>query len=146
MIYIRYKLLKYFIFVSVTTDSWSNHGYSIYIFNFITFLIQFLLWRNTLHCWKNCCHKQCKSIFMFIWIQPFLIIHVNTTMHAYTINYYCFCRHYSTVCALQVISFFFLIRSTIIGNSEVILVGFFNEYIFCMIWLIPYFQCNHIHT
>ena len=37
-------------------------------------------------------------------ILSFLSLHVNTTMHDYTINNYCYRHNYFNACALQVIT------------------------------------------
>ena len=58
------------------------------------------------------------------------------TMHAYTIDYHCYCYHYFTVCALQVTFFMVLsIQSTITGNSKV-------SAFFCFDWI----QFSHVLT
>ena len=64
-----------------------------------------LLWIQTL-CWWNNHFK-----FLIPW-QYSRILHVNTKIHADMINYYCFCCHYFTACALQVICLIFLFDLT----------------------------------
>ena len=60
---------------------------------------------------------------------------------------FCFCHHYFTVCALQVISFIILsIQLNIAGNSEVRAVICFEWIHFFTIRLIPYLRWVHIHT
>ena len=130
MIYIRYNLLNYFaFFVSeirflvkslLAVITFAILACIIYIFNCITFLIQFLRWIRTLCCWNNLCRGEGKSSFLFIPIPPFRIPRVNTTMHYYTINIYCYLHHYFTVCSLQVIRFIVLsIQSIISINGEI---------------------------
>ena len=52
-----------------------------------TFLPQFLLWSHNFHCWK----KTAGQVVLFIRIQLFIDLHVNTEFHDYTIYYCCYC-------------------------------------------------------
>ena len=80
-------------------------------------------------------------------IQTVQLIHVNNTMHDYTINNYCYCCHYFTVGSLPVISFIVtLIQSIIFSNSKVRAVVCLKWIQFHTIQPISYFPCTHIHT
>ena len=60
------------------------------------------------------------QVVKFILIQLFLIIQVNTTMHAFMINDYCNFYDYFTVFVLQVINFIVsLIQSINFGNIKI---------------------------
>ena len=99
----------------------------IFIFYFITFLLQILPWKHTLRCWKIVIVNEASESVMLIWIFFLFFYILINTMHAHKIDYYCFCHHYFTVCALQVISFTVSsIQSTIIGNSEIRAVACFD--------------------
>ena len=90
------------------------------ILYFITFLLQFLPWSHTCHCWKIIVIITAIQDVLLIRIQFLFLYMLITTMHSYTIDYYCFLRRYFTVCALQFISFIFLsIQLTIVGNIKV---------------------------
>ena len=90
--------------------SLSNFSYNFY-FEVTLFVVKTIIAVNKL-----------SQAVMFLRIQLFRIIHVNTVIHAHKIGSYCYPHNYCFVCTLPVISFFFLI------------------------WLIPYFRCTHIHT
>ena len=90
MICTRYKILKYFIFVSVTMDNRSNHllqylNVQLYpILNAIflqvkIFIIETIIVLNKV-----------SQVVLFIFKKK-RILHVNTIMHAYKIGYYCYC-------------------------------------------------------
>ena len=37
------------------------------------------------------------QVVLFILIQLFLFVHINTIMNSHTFGYYCYCHHYFTV-------------------------------------------------
>ena len=89
----------------------SSLTYMICIINFITFLLQLLLWSHSHRSWNN---LHCNKIKSSCFVQTdslFCNLHVCTTMHANMINYYCRCHQYFILCALQVISFIFFVDS-----------------------------------
>ena len=89
------------------------------IVNFITFLLQILLWSHSRHCWKIFFTIKVIQVVPFKPIQLFQIILVNTTIRDHMINSYCYRHHCFTFCALQVISFIIsLIQSIVVGNSD----------------------------
>ena len=82
---------------------------------------------------------------LFKLIQSFLIVHVNTPMHEYTINYYCYLHHYFTVCEVQVISVS-LIQLITVSNSEIREVVCLERMQFLYDLNHSIFWCTHIHT
>ena len=92
----------------------------IFIFYFITLLLQLLLWSQNLHCWKISIVIEAIQVIPCKPILSFRILHVNTKMNDYTIYNYCYRYQCFTVCALQTISFIvLLIQLIIIGKRYV---------------------------
>ena len=105
--------------MSMTTDSRSNNCfYSNYIFNYITFLLQFYFEVKIFVVEKIIVINRESQVVLFIPISPFRIIYVNITIHDFTINYYFYRHHYFTVFALQVISFVVLSIQLIIFSNR----------------------------
>ena len=83
---------------NLTFSVFLMHSHSYFITNIHYFHLRFyhipttiLPWSRTLNFWNNCQHSQGKSIFSVQTDTKFWALHVNTTMHDYTIDNYCYC-------------------------------------------------------
>ena len=66
-------------------------AYIIYIFNFITFLLQFLFRFKISVVETLVVMNKVSQVVLFIPIQLSRILRINTIIHTYKINYYCHC-------------------------------------------------------
>ena len=63
-----------------------SHSYHNFNFEVTLFVVETIIIVNAV-----------RQVVMFILIQSFRFMCINTTMHAHTIGYYCYCHHYFTV-------------------------------------------------